>query len=605
MNHSSSQLSISSSDTKFFFLLSLNILIAIWALFKFHDFQFNPQTNSSLVRLDPAEINKKYPIDLENATAVFNSVNGALKQKDANMNPVGLSFIPAYLPPNTLMYHSTLNAYLPDLFEWIAMDYEFSYNFAHFARGKFRERRPPPRGPNERGPNEQEGQNILNEPQKSQSLMDEPRKLPPGLPFSGSSYLYTLRNTKPLDKLIYLDGASAAKTTTGEMDQQLILSRQLDADARVLERLAAQKICEWGKLFGLQGIVRMEIGFEIILCDFFDNIEIVSNITLSNATQVGNLPNEPQFAKTELEKKRMQLMDLWELMAGYDWLAAGSRANEGEHRILLDFSGMVTPLNKTYIDRDPYKRRINHLAEAHKEDIIHLLEKFLVNPVDPFHKTNWQSVTETITDKFAPILIALNNTLLVFEIESQGDNLGSAIEDTVTNVTLTLFNFFRRYSDTDLDIWEEKKEKFLQAAVSDYIFHTFDLNTQLDILIYSSIYRTTVEILSFVRDLFFLARLAIPDFYVDPTEANYKRITKDILKQKELLDNLMRVLEWPLFARCSTMCGWDEVCYVPTWGPSPLGWGSNGNGKYLEYDGERYRIPLELSCVKLNDLVRY
>lgn len=605
MNHSSSQLSIGSSDTKFFFLLSLNILIAIWALFKFHDFQFDPQTNSFLVRLDPAEINKKYPIDLENATAVFNSVNGALKQKDANMNPVGLSFIPAYLPPNTLMYHSTLNAYLPDLFEWIAMDYEFSYNFAHFARGKFRERRPPPRGPNERGPNEQEGQNILNEPQKSQSLMDEPRKLPPGLPFSGSSYLYTLRNTKPLDKLIYLDGASAAKTTTGEMDQQLILSRQLDADARVLERLAAQKICEWGKLFGLQGIVRMEIGFEIILCDFFDNIEIVSNITLSNATQVGNLPNEPQFAKTELEKKRMQLMDLWELMAGYDWLAAGSRANEGEHRILLDFSGMVTPLNKTYIDRDPYKRRINHLAEAHKEDIIHLLEKFLVNPVDPFHKTNWQSVTETITGKFAPILIALNNTLLVFEIESQGDNLGSAIEATVTNVTLTLFNFFRRYSDSDLDIWEEKKEKFLQAAVSDYIFHTFDLNTQLDILIYSSIYRTTVEILSFVRDLFFLARLAIPDFYVDPTEANYKRITKDILKQKELLDNLMRVLEWPLFARCSSMCGWDEVCYVPTWGPSPLGWGSSGNGKYLEYDGERYRIPLELSCVKLNDLVRY
>lgn len=75
-------------------------------------------------------------------------------------------------------------------------------------------------------------------------LNDEPPKLSPNFPFSDESYLYALRNTKPLDKLIYLDGASAAKTLTGEMDQQLVLSRQLDPDARVDERVAASKICE-------------------------------------------------------------------------------------------------------------------------------------------------------------------------------------------------------------------------------------------------------------------------------------------------------------------------------------------------------------------------
>lgn len=209
------------------------------------------------------------------------------------------------------------------------------------------------------------------------------------------------------------------------------------------------------ELFGLQGVIRSEIGFEIVLCDFSENLEIVSNITLKNATTLGDLPNEPEFAHSDLERKRMALMDQWQLMSGYDWLEAGSRVNEGELRILLDFSGMVTPLNKTYIDRDPYKRRINNIPDTNKEEIIHLLELYLTSPVDPFHKTDWQAVTEA-TGKFATILIALNSTLQVFELESEGEILGPSIESAAGNLTLTLFNFFRRYM---MKIWIPGKKR--------------------------------------------------------------------------------------------------------------------------------------------------
>ncbi|GME88054.1 unnamed protein product [Ambrosiozyma monospora] len=47
---------------------------------------------------------KTSPIDISNATAIFNEVNNALKQKNANLNPVGVSFIPAYIPEGTLLY---------------------------------------------------------------------------------------------------------------------------------------------------------------------------------------------------------------------------------------------------------------------------------------------------------------------------------------------------------------------------------------------------------------------------------------------------------------------------------------------------------------------
>lgn len=471
------------------------------------------------------------------------------------------------------------------------MDFEFSYNFAHLKRGKYRPGRhgpPPPKGP--RGP-----QDVMSENYGKPTF--------PKPPLLGASYLYTLRNTEPLDKLIYLDGSSAAKTDShsGEMDQQLILSRQLDPDQRVSERAAAEKICKWGKLFGLQGVIRLEIGFEIILCDFYDKIELVSNVTLHDAALLGNLPKEPPFAGTDLEKKRMELMDKWELMGGIDWLAAGSRINEGEPRILLDFSGLVTPLNKTYIDRDPYKRRLNHLPESHKEAIISLLESYLKKGVNPFERTNWETVTKSITEKFAPFLLSLNNTLLIFEYESNLGNLGPAIEAATENITSKLFNFFRRYSDDDLANWDEKRDNFLRVALSDYVYHTYELTSELEVLILSSIYKITSEILYTLRDLFETARNAIPDLYVDPRDDHYDQIRDELLNRKESLNLLLRVLSWPIFARCSKTCGWDEVCYVPTWGPSPFGWGS-GNSRFLEFDGDRYRIPLELSCVSMKDM---
>lgn len=115
----------STTHVKFLVLLLFTVLVAVWALYKLH-IQPSSDIKPTALHLDPLEVYEKYPIDLENATAVFNSVNGALKQKHANMNPVGVSFIPAYIPPNSLLYHSTSSAKLPELFEWIAMDYEFS-----------------------------------------------------------------------------------------------------------------------------------------------------------------------------------------------------------------------------------------------------------------------------------------------------------------------------------------------------------------------------------------------------------------------------------------------------------------------------------------------
>lgn len=537
--------------------------------------------------LDPETVFQRYPVDFDNATAVFNTVHGALKERNSNLHPVGVSFIPAYLPPNTLMYHSTRRGEIPSLFEWIAMDYEFSYSFAQFQRGKERHRGPPP----------QEGRVPI-----------AAENAPPGQrhpPFrSSQSYFFTFRNTKALDKLIYLDGASAAKTNTGEMDQQLILSRQSNADDRVDEREAAEVICKWGKEFGLQGIVRLEIGFEIILCDFFDHIELVSNVTMNNVTELGGLPFEPPVPKTELERKRSALVDQWQAVDGFEWLKAGANVDNGDSRILLDFSKMVTPLNKTWIDPDSYKRRINHIPEKLKDGIIKGLRLNLKEPVNPYHKTDWQQITERMVEKFGPILVNLNSSLNFFEFEKTQVELEVALEHAVTNITKTTFNFIRRYSDQSITNMTAKMEHSFKLAVQDFVFHTYPLTTPLEALIFVSIHKVGREVLETVFDLYNTARLIIPDLYVEPSSDNYSKFEEILLEKRDRLGFLLKKLAWSIFYHCSEACRGDEICYTPTWGPGPLGWGpSSQKSKFFEFDGDRYRIPHNLHCVSYRDLL--
>ena len=68
------------------------------------------------------------PISLLNATFMFNSINSFLKQKDSDVFPVGLSYVPASIPKDTIVYHAGNG--IPDSFEWVAKDFEFSMNFA-------------------------------------------------------------------------------------------------------------------------------------------------------------------------------------------------------------------------------------------------------------------------------------------------------------------------------------------------------------------------------------------------------------------------------------------------------------------------------------------
>lgn len=508
--------------------------------------------------IDPALVYEKFPIDLANASSIFNTVQSALKQKDSNVHPVGVSFIPAYIPPNTRLYHARSDSNLPDLFEWIAFNYEFSYSFSGFKR------------------------------------RTEPQKF---TPWHQRGKLFTFRTKKPLDKVIFLDGASAAKKSPF-MDQQMILSKKENTSEPVDETLAAESICKWGKSFGLQGFIRLEVGYEMILCDFHENVEVISNISLTAANDLIKFPAEklkyvlgphkdplpPNY--NSLSYNRSLLLNHLQAVSGFEWVLSGSYQDSGEDRILLDFANMVTPLNKTFIDPDSYKRNISSIAQDLKEGIIEDLEIIYKNPTDPFYKTNWPAITNLITQKFGPMLVNLNSSLYDKNLKVVSDN-----------IQLLTYNFIRRHISEDMNYTELNIQAAYNSCIIDYVFHTYPLQGS-DYLIYSSIFKVHSEIIRLIFDLFEVSREFTYEIYVNNVNKEFEWKNFQVR-----ISNLMRLLNWTDFYQCSRKCGSDEVCYSPTWGPSPFGWGPQRNPDLFDFDGETYRIKHELKCMNYKDIM--
>ncbi|ODV86884.1 hypothetical protein CANARDRAFT_27246 [[Candida] arabinofermentans NRRL YB-2248] len=555
-------------------------------------------------------------IDFLNASAIFNEVSNAVKQKNADLNPISVSFFPAYIPEGTLLYHSTHGGgEIPTSFEWVAMDYEFSYNFAHFNRNK--PRGGPGGGPG--GPGGGPGGPGGGPGKGPGGGGGGPGKHHPGGPGKGpggpgwgnsDSYMLTFQVVKPLDKLIYLGGASAAKTSTGEMDTQFLLS-QIENYEDFDEGVGAKEICAWGKANGgLDGIIRLEIGFEIIICDFYEKLELVSDLRMTNLTNTLGFPVEKfdslpedgdedasSLIKRDEEKnvddsnaQRSHVIDILEAMTGYEQYEAGKRVYDGDQRILLDFSKFVTPLNKTYLDPDTYTRRIDKLPSDLKKEILNDVKNMLQTPNDPYSSTNWQVITYGIVEKFGPMLLNLNSSLHIYDSHHDLGILG-------TNLTTYTFNFIRRYlKEPEYELTDELK-KF---AIWDYAHPLQPLKSKADHLIWNSIVEVQTVVLEAVNEVYLLGKKLINHSYNDG--ALDENIDHLIIETKAKLDELLAILDWSVFYQCTNVCKSNEICFIPTWGPSPLGWGGSDLGYVVGDDGIK-RISKECVCLGYNKLM--
>lgn len=211
---------------------------------------------------------------VKNANHIFNVIQDSMRQWGSSLHHNGVSFFLAGVPACTQVYHGTSKASPVNGTEWLAFEPEHAMVFARPRRG------PPPHLPPDDPDTERHARGYGELRKRHHYNKDEKHHGPPGgrsPKESGENeagYLHTYAAAKDL-RLLYLDGMSAAKTSKGTLDSQdaVLFAGSLDdhptpgGQENERGRLACEMAQnEWeGRI---DGVLRMEAGFEIILCDF-------------------------------------------------------------------------------------------------------------------------------------------------------------------------------------------------------------------------------------------------------------------------------------------------------------------------------------------------
>ncbi|PWY88613.1 hypothetical protein BO94DRAFT_465033 [Aspergillus sclerotioniger CBS 115572] len=215
----------------------------------------------------PAEERLAVPDGSTHASHIFNALHNSMKMFGSVLQHNGMSIFIATVPEGTEFYHGTSSPYRINGTEWLAFEPEHAMAFAHPRR--VRRSKSAADQPHDEKPHAESHSHG-----KHNKRVDTGEEEQTG-------YFHTYRTKHPL-RLVYFDGQSAAKSLKGTLDMQDILLRNashFDGSPAEGDNLRADDLCalardRWDNR--VDGFLRMVGGFEIILCSFAKDLDVVS-----------------------------------------------------------------------------------------------------------------------------------------------------------------------------------------------------------------------------------------------------------------------------------------------------------------------------------------
>lgn len=381
----------------------------------------------------------------QNSNRIFNAIHSSMRQWGSSLNHNGMSFFLATVPKGIELYHGTSESSPINGTEWLAFEPEHALVFARPHRGPPPGRGGPPGPPSPEDDDDWHSPERQDRRHKYMPWNHEPaddefeprhshhderplthtaaqreRARLPGkqqpLFFEEKSpedesygYLHTYSPKKDL-RLLYLDGQSAAKSDKGTLDTQDIVLLHKNPPPKggdshppshggstkdehrrpggpMNESYRAEKLCELAQNEWegqIDGILRMELGFEIILCSFERDLE-VKRITQTKLFGMGGPPGHG---------------DSGDGLAYYK--AVASRFDGiGGNRVTLDYDHFISLFamqNATYFDN-------KHLPRATNEsDVLHSVNEairtMILRDLAPV-PVNWQAIADMVVARYA------------------------------------------------------------------------------------------------------------------------------------------------------------------------------------------------------------
>ncbi|KAE9987956.1 hypothetical protein EG328_000900 [Venturia inaequalis] len=475
-----------------------------------------------------------------NAFHIFNALHSSMRQWGSSLNYNGMSFFPALVPKGTEFYHGRGTNETVTGIEWLAFEPEHAQVFANHGPGGRRPgggggRGPPGDGnghpPND-GDNDRPGPaskgNGFGLPKDGYGPPKHGEGPPPEhaghqrpLRFEKregesdpqlSGYLHTYMTSRDL-QLLYIDGMSAGKTPNGTLDSQyhgVLNSTETHQgmwDNELAKIMCAIAANEWkGRV---DGFIRMEAGFEIILCDFTKSVE------LRRITRAGSLC--PAFGGCQDAGPEAAYS------ANFAYLRAVSDRYHGigGNRVQINYDQFVSAYTQD-IDLFQSGQRGPRLQDAPPKILSAIrseLDALVLSEPNPFtaKSINRQSVTDMIITHYSPRLQSLSS------------------KPTITNKATFLHEL-----DLLLSPFISYDSRSTPAETDRCTTHFLPLSTLSTLAS-----QTTSHVSNHIcKTLFHLA--AHPQDRV------------------AVMDRLIADLNWTTWKQCGG-CGWDEICLVPIW----------------------------------------
>ncbi|KAG2060807.1 hypothetical protein BDR06DRAFT_385928 [Suillus hirtellus] len=490
---------------------------------KLHSFGFGSKIEQWSLDEGPAE----------NATGnlIFDTVHSLLQHWPNTRYRNGHNIIPGTIPIGTLLYHGTTRNAIPSGPEWTATDPEHSLVFA---RG------------------------------------------------DKTGWHLTLAATRPL-KVLYFDGSSAAKVPEGTLDIQDIIAwgdvlpeRVLDENSRITN------LCRWGKEFGIDGFARMEMDFEVMLCDFTAGVEVVSFLHV-RVLWKDNIRDPPKNLRPPPPNP-----ELWNRLV--EAMHSGSWHNRypGESRIVLDLAGLVSlydiALAPSLVPvRAGLKRQDHRVFGISPEDISQLMRKLteVISRPDPGSGIDWKALTHVIVDRYADRLELVRHLLNFTPSDPQELLQRAKLVQTQLRVMLAPYLLDATVvpsADTPgLHRLQWASPMFRLCATTHTTAMTYQVSlmTPSERLLLKATEDTTREICRVTTNMWAVGVMSGFDTLF-PIELGGEPDVVQIMNDwRQDTQKLMSWLDWSIWIKCRPACGPEEICYLPTWPlsaptPSPL-----------------------------------
>ncbi|KAF9072003.1 hypothetical protein BDP27DRAFT_1445989 [Rhodocollybia butyracea] len=535
----------------------LAVCVASWSTLSKHS-----ETSAPLEHVQQrpfVEASHKWDIHIppsENATGhlVFQSVSSLLQHWPNARYRNGHTIVAGTVPLGTLLYHGRSDSKYPQGAEWTATDPEHSFLFCI---------RP--------------------------------------------CWHLTVVTTRPLN-VLYFDGSSAVKMHGGSMDSQDMLlwgERKTDKVFSEEERLA--QLCQWGKEFGLDGFVRMEMNFEVMLCDFGSGVETVSFLQLANASPSHKQPTDdsPPDPEAETDRWISEGHNPAVTIRNFELMHSSSRYNQypGDTRIRLDLTRLVSfydpelapSLTQVRAQELKGNRWLYDLLKIEPQDIDILHRKLREALSEIGHGervtsgVDWETLYQVIIKRFGSRLENLHHVLR--------SDLGSTIldeEDRIlksfaqVNIMLTPYipygvkpnlaapnPMVEGDSPPSLLAWASPAYEMCSTSHTSYISSSTDITKRMtasEKLLLGAVQDTTKEICRVLVKMWSTGVEAGLDlrYWVRRTAGTVAGENQDpfgalVENWRRELEGLMEWLDWHMWVKCSPACSNDELCYMPTW----------------------------------------